>query len=244
MSISAAELPNMSSAVGSPEEVAAFLRQRLNRGLRRIAFFVVPSAAAFLILGDIVAGALYQTGRFVHTDTLYVWAVLAGSAIGLLASSLGRLYSSAFYSLLDTKTPLRYALVRVTLTTTLGLFFALPLPHWLGIGAEWGIAGLTASAGISGWIEFTLLRRALGKRIGRTPLTATLLAKLWSTALLAAAVSLLLKLGMGGFGTRHPLPLAAVVLPVYGLLYFAGTYALKVEECRATLKSIRLRLNM
>ena len=184
VSISAAELPSMSSAVGTPEEIATFLRQRLNAGLRRIAFFVVPSAAAFLVLGDVVAGALYQTGKFVHTDTLFVWGVLAGSSIGLLASSLGRLYSSAFYSLLDTKTPLRFAVVRVVLTTGLGLLFALPLPRWLGINQEWGIAGLTASAGIAGWVEFALLRRALGRRIGATPLTVALLIKLWSVALL------------------------------------------------------------
>ena len=244
MSISAAELPGMSSAVGTPEEIAAFLRQRLNAGLRRIAFFVVPSAAAFLVLGDVVAGALYQTGRFVHTDTLYVWAVLAGSSIGLLASSLGRLYSSAFYSLLDTKTPLRFALIRVTLTTALGLLFALPLPRWLHINQEWGIAGLTASAGISGWVEFTLLRHALGRKIGKTPLTVALLGKLWAVALLAASVGFFMKSGLGPFGTRHPLPLAAIVLSLFGVLYFAGTYALGVEECRGTLNALRRRIGI
>ncbi len=77
----------------------------------------------------------------------------------------GGLYSSGFYALLDTKTPLRFALVRVTLTTLLGILFALPLPHWLGIDQKWGVAGLTASAGIAGWIEFTSASpRAKSKR--------------------------------------------------------------------------------
>ena len=133
MSISAAELPSLSSAVGNEGEVAEFLRKRLVAGLRRIAFLVIPSAVAFLVLGDIVAGALYQTGRFNRNDSEYVWAVLAGSAVGLLATSLGRLYSSAFYALLDTKTPLRFAVIRVTLTTILGLIAALWLPGVLGI---------------------------------------------------------------------------------------------------------------
>ncbi len=49
MSVSAAELPTLSGAIGdSQEEVTAFLRGRLSAGLRRIAFFVVPSAVAFL----------------------------------------------------------------------------------------------------------------------------------------------------------------------------------------------------
>src|ERR1019366_518831 len=56
MSVSAAELPAMSSALGDEAQVAGQLRQRLNAGLRQIAFFIVPSAMAFLALGDVVAG--------------------------------------------------------------------------------------------------------------------------------------------------------------------------------------------
>ena len=55
-----------------------------------------------------------------------MWGILAGSAVGLLASTLGRLYSSTYYALRDTRTPLRYALVRVVLTTVLGYVFAIP----------------------------------------------------------------------------------------------------------------------
>src|SRR5206468_10710054 len=134
-------------------------------GLRRIAYFVVPSAMAFLALGDVVVGALFQTGRFDRLDSMYVWRILAGSAVGLLASTLGRLYSSTYYALRDTKTPLRFAIVRVVLTTVLGYAFAIPLPRWLGIDPLWGAAGLTASAGIAGWVEFLLLCGSLNALI-------------------------------------------------------------------------------
>ena len=50
----------------------------MNSGLRQIAFFVVPSAVAFLALGDVVAAALFQTGRFTYDDAVYVWAILGG----------------------------------------------------------------------------------------------------------------------------------------------------------------------
>jgi putative peptidoglycan lipid II flippase len=136
MSVSAAELPAMSSALGGRAEVAEYLRQRLNIGLRQIAIFVVPSAIGFLALGDIIAAALFQTGRFHRADSVYVWAILAGAAVGLLASTLGRLYSSAYYALRDTRTPLRFAVVRVALTAGLGAVCALWLPGWIGIGAD------------------------------------------------------------------------------------------------------------
>jgi putative peptidoglycan lipid II flippase len=72
MAVSAAELPAMSSALGGQAEVGAQLRQRLDGGLRQIAFFVVPSAMALLALGDVVTAALYQTGKFTHNDSVYV----------------------------------------------------------------------------------------------------------------------------------------------------------------------------
>jgi len=43
---------------------AELLRVRLNAGLRQIAFFVIPAVAAFLVLGDVIVSAIYQSGRF------------------------------------------------------------------------------------------------------------------------------------------------------------------------------------
>jgi putative peptidoglycan lipid II flippase len=238
MSVSAAELPALSSATGTHEEIAAVLRTRLAAGLRRIAFFVIPSAVAFLVLGDVMAAALYQSGLFRHSDATYVWSVLAGSAIGLLATCLGRLYSSAFYALLDTRTPLRFALIRVAITAALGYLFALRLPALLGIDRKWGVAGLTASAGMAGWLEFVLLRHALRERIGSTPLPPGFTLKLWSIGFAGAAVGYLVKLAIG---TAHPLLLALVVLPLYGAIYFGGAALSGVEEAAATLKSVLRR---
>ena len=149
MSVSAAELPAMSSALGSREAIADQLRHRLDDGLRRIAFFIVPSVIAMMVFGDVMTGALYQTGRFNRADSTYVWGILAGSAVGLLASTLSRLYASTYYALRDTRTPLRFAAVRVALTTVLGYTFAIPLPLWLGIAPRWGAAGLTAAIGLA-----------------------------------------------------------------------------------------------
>lgn len=241
MSIAAAELPALSSIVGSHEDVAAHLRTRLSAGLRRIAFLIVPSAVGFLVLGDVIGAALYQSGAFTPADAIYLWAVLAGSSVGLLATSLGRLYSSAFYALLDTRTPLRFAVIRVVLTTALGLAFALWVPHWLGISEKWGAAGLTASAGIAGWVEFALLRRALHGRIGDTGLRAGYTLQLWAIAFAAAAVGYFLKTLLG---TAHPRLLALIVLPVFGGLYFGGSMLLGIPEAKSVLGPILRRVGL
>jgi putative peptidoglycan lipid II flippase len=216
MSVSASELPEMSSAVGADHEIAEFLVKRLTGGLRRITLLVVPSAVAFVALGDMVAGAIYQHGRFIAADTRYVWIILAGSGVGLLASTQGRLYSSAFYALKDTRTPLRFAVIRVILTTVLGYLCALPLPRLLGIDPRWGAAGLTASAGVSGWIEFLLLRHALSKRIGAAHVGIPWMARLWGSAFAAAALAWAIKLH---WPIHDPKLAAAATLLPFGALY-------------------------
>ncbi|HKO36124.1 MAG TPA: murein biosynthesis integral membrane protein MurJ [Pyrinomonadaceae bacterium] len=242
MSVSAAELPEMSSAVGTSEEVAATLRKRLNAGLRRIALFIVPSVVAMLTLGDIMTAVLYQTGRFDRSASIYVWGILAGSTIGLLASTLGRLYASTYYALHDTRTPLLYAALRVSTGIALGYVIALYGPDWIGIDQKWGAAGLTAASGIAGWIEFILLRRTLNKRIGRTGLPAGYMAKLWVSAIGGAALGWGIKLLIG---PRHPAIVASLVLIPYGLVYFGLAWVWRVPEAAAvinrSLSTLRLK---
>jgi putative peptidoglycan lipid II flippase len=214
ISVSAAELPALSGSAARAETEA--LRARIDAASARLAFFVVPSAVAFAALGDVIAGVLLQHGKFRPEDSRIVWAILAGSAIGLVASTQSRLYSVAHYALGDTKTPLRYALIRLTLVTVLGYVCALIVPPWLGIAAIWGTAGLTASAGVAGWLEFALLRRSLNGRIGPTGLATSYVARLWTAGIAAAALA---------WGARMLLPpvspilRGAVLLPIFGAAY-------------------------
>jgi putative peptidoglycan lipid II flippase len=225
MAISAAELPAMSSALGTAAEISIVLRQRLENGLKNISYFVVPSAVAFIVLGDVIVATIYRGGHFQAHDVTFVWSVLAGSGVGLLASTSGRLYSSAFYALRDTRTPLNFAIIRVVLTVTLGYLCALPLPRLLGIDRQWGVAGLTLSAGIAGWVEFALLRRALQARIGAVAFSSSRIARLWTGALISAALAYGVKLLLH---FRYPW-VGLCILTVFGLLYLVSTTVLGVE---------------
>ena len=103
----------MSSVSGSDEERMIKLRDRLVAAVRRIAFFVVPSAIAFVVFGDVIVRALFEGRKFHPIDTVFTWGILAASAVGLLASTIGRLYSSAYYAMHDTRSPFRIALAIV-----------------------------------------------------------------------------------------------------------------------------------
>jgi putative peptidoglycan lipid II flippase len=235
MSVSAAELPAMSSAVGTTEEVAEILRKKLNNGLQQIAFFVIPSAMAFLALGDVVVATIYQTGKFSASDTRYVWTVLAAFAVGLLAATLGRLYSSTFYALHDTRTPLKFAIIRISISILLGIIFALKVPSWLKIDDSWGTVGIALAAGISGWLELFLLRQNLSKRIGKTALGWAYGAKLWSSAIFAALVALGVKLLIG---SQHPIIAGVLILAPYGATYFVLTTIFGIPQTRSVIKRV------
>lgn len=238
MAISAAELPEMARERGDPRTVAMALRIRLDAATQRLAFYIVPSAMALLAIGDILAAAIYQTGKFTAADSRYVWLILAGSAFGLLAATLGRLYSSAFYALHDTMTPLRAGLIRISLTAVLGFFAAIYLPGVLGLPRSWGAAGITLSAGIAGWVEFAVLRHSLCKRLGRFALPSLELAKLWGAALAAALVATGVRLLVRGLG---PIPMALVVVPAYGIIYLGITWWLDMPESAVLTGKFRRR---
>jgi putative peptidoglycan lipid II flippase len=236
MAVSAAELPEMSGTIGSSEEVATLLRKKLDAGLRQIAFFVVPSAMAFLALGNIIVAVLYQTGRFGGGDTIYVWGALAGLSTGLLATTLGRLYSSTFYALHDTRTPLKFAIVRVLLSVMLAYLFAFELPKLLGINRAWGIVGLTLASSMAAWVEFALLRRSMNNRIGRTGLKIDYMMKLWAAALAGAAIAWGIKIAIGRI---HPVVDAVLVIGPYGLIYFGVGWLLGVQEVKGLLRRFK-----
>jgi putative peptidoglycan lipid II flippase len=251
MSVAAAELPEMSSTIGTREEIHEKLRTRLIAGKRNIAFYVIPCVAGFLVLGRHIVSALFQTGHFGTQDSLFVWYILMGSTVGLLAATWGRLYSSAFYALRDTRTPLWFALIRVALTISLGLLFAFPLrpyinsillaslhlpkPNLPNIDVGLGGVGLTLSAGIAGWVEFLLLRWSLQKRIGSTALPNHFPSKIWAAALCGAGA---------GWGAGHFVHLhfrwfnLGLILGAFGVVYAMITLAAGLPEARAL---VRLR---
>jgi putative peptidoglycan lipid II flippase len=240
MAVSAAELPEMSSATGGDAVRAEHLQNRLRGSLRRIVFLVVPSAVAFVAIGRSIVALLFQTGRFGAGDTTTVWIILAGSAIGLSAGTQGRLLGSAFYALGDPRPPLRAALVRVTITAALGWAFALPLRDRLGYSPAWGAFGLTASAGAAAWIEFELLRRWLARRIGPVPVPVRL--GLGALAAAAAAGALGYLAGELATAAGAPIWLAAIAaIAAFGTVYLAATGLAGVPEAAAFTRRLRRR---
>lgn len=253
MSVAAAELPELSRQRESGAEV---LRQRASGGLERVAFYIVPSFVAFALLGDTVVATLLQTGEFDRTDTLVVYFTLLAFSLGLLATTASRILSTTFFALRDTRTPARYAIVRVGLAAVLSVvlmiqFEAIKVDR-LGLsipggvfshldidGTRLGVVGLALGTGIAAWVEWALLKRALRGRIGGVGAGAGVLARMFGAALAGAAA---------GWGVRWLLPEAThiflrgvLVLGTFGAVYFGVAAALGLEQSGAVLRRIKGR---
>jgi putative peptidoglycan lipid II flippase len=189
MSVAAASLPDLATiGDASRERIVA----DVERGMARIAAFVVPTSVAYLVLGPAVVGLLFGGGAFGAAETRQVAVVLGAYAIGLLATTQSRLLQSTLYALDDTRTPARIAALRVVVSTVLGVALMLVLdayradagglvrvsdPGVLDPAARaatvslhrLGAAGLALGASIGAWIEWLLLRRAVGRTTGKRP---------------------------------------------------------------------------
>lgn len=270
MSVAASELTEMSRDQASVEDRDERLRARLTSGLRQIAFLVIPTTIAYLIIGRIFVSGIFETGEFDLANAYFVWYILGALSLGLIASTLGRLYSSAFYAIGDTRTPLRVAIVRVVTGGILAYLFAfplrapfvillrdvlaLPMPSLLtGEGAlvpatiALGAVGLAFGSAIAAWVELFLLRRNLAKKVGAVPIEKPFLAKITIAALIAAviawfvaAISTPIREFTLPFGAG-PLIHAGVVAAVFGVIYFVATATMRVPESSRVAKRLLRR---
>ena len=265
MSVAAAELPELSRV--KPGERGA-TTVRLQQGLARIAAFVVPTALGYLVVGDLVAGALFQTGEFVRLDTVAVWMVLGGYSLGLLATTSSRLLQSALYGRGDTRTPARMAAARVVVSAALGVVLMLqldrlavtetgirllgdlpalsPLPDSVrrasggGDLVRLGAAGLSVASGLAAWLEYAVLRRAVGRTIAPTNLAGGQLRPI----LIAASVA-----GLAAVAARplvsdlHPLVGNTLAVGAMAAVYLVSASRLGVSEIQSVLVEVRRRIS-
>lgn len=234
MSVAASELPELSRLRADQR---ADLARRVEGGLRRVAYFVVPTAAVYIALGESLVAALFERGQFNASDSRLVWLVLAAYSLGLLASTASRLLQNSLYALDEPRTPARIALVRVVISTAtqLSLMFLLDRVVLVGTSIQMeteltdselfshlGAVGIALGSAVGAWVELVLLRLALRWRIGTVSLGGGALGTVVTAALAGAAVGRVIDLAVGGL---PPILAAAATIGPAGLVYLAFTTA-------------------
>jgi putative peptidoglycan lipid II flippase len=205
-----------------------------HKGLRLVLIINVPAAAGLALLSEPVTRLLFERGQFGTADTALMAPVLAVTALGLPFISHVSLSLRAFYSLKDTATPVRAAVL--SFVVNLGL--SLLLMRW------WGTAGL-AAAGVfaalaqAAYLQLRLARKQAG--LGLAPL-GTDLGKI---AAAAAAMGLFVWAGVRGLaaaglpGKTGDWLVVLGLIPLGAAAYGAALWALKVTGREEALQLLR-----
>lgn len=114
----------------------------------------LPSAVAFAVLSQAIAGGLFQRGAFGPHDTAMVAAALTAISAGLPGHCLEKVMGAVSFAHEDTHTPMYAALCGLGAAVT-GSFILFP---------RYGHIGIAAAIAISGWIGATLLAAVLWRR--------------------------------------------------------------------------------
>jgi putative peptidoglycan lipid II flippase len=238
----------------NPDRAApAALGARLAEGLARIAFYITPISVSYLVIGDLVVGAILQTGEFDADDTRLVWLVLGGFSLGLIATTSSRLLQNTLYAVGDARTPARAAGVAVAISAVVGAILMLqldrvlldgfegldhlpsplrPLPDAIREGGplRLGAVGLSLAASVSSWVEFFILRRRIRGLGIPVAIGGRQLARVGPASVVVAVVGLGLRPLVDDLPPLLALPLVAGLAAV---AYLGVTLALAVPEATA-----------
>lgn len=250
MSVAAAELPELAGEMGGKVDdgVRQRLVDRIERAIRQAGFLIAPAIVGLFAFGFLVAGLLFQGGRYTRLDNWLVYATLCGYTVGLLASMLSRLLQNTYFAFGDTRTPAKIATVRIVGSAGLGALLMLWLDRYsvsrtVGVpvppdGQElyFGAVGLSLAAGISAWVEVALLVRRLRPRLPelRIPVVNLLrrLGLALASALPAAALWWLLR-------EQTVFLQALAVLPLYAAIYLGIAWWRRLPELGLWLGRLR-----
>ncbi len=156
VAIATAVLPTL-SAQAAKQEMEQF-RETLSLGIRLVFFIMFPAMAGLIMLRVPIINLLLEHGEFNRVSTLGVSAAMLYYAVGLWAFAGVRIVSQAFYSLQDTRTPVRIALLALAANILLSVvLIQTPLQH----------GGLALANSLAAALNITLLTRRLRKKIGR-----------------------------------------------------------------------------
>lgn len=231
MAVAASALPELSrSGPGGREQVGDGVR----RTLQRVFSLLVPSAVAYLTFGDLLVEALLQRGAFGPVDARVVTVVLGAYTLGMVASGSSRTLTSAFYALRNTAIPARLAVLRVVVSIGVGALLMIPLDRVAVGHLRLGAAGLALGSAAGAWLEYILLRRALGRLVGAHGVGSGYIGRIALAAAMGAGGALLFRLVVEGV-VRDGLPpeLAGPVLAigtagVFGVLYLFTAHHMHV----------------
>ena len=180
ISLATAIFPVMSSDAAR-KDFAAFCAT-ISRALRCTVFVALPASVGLWLIREPLVSVIFERGQFVESDTIGTAGTLSFYALGLCGYFAQQVLARAFYSMQDSKTPARSALIAVFVNIVLNLTLVWSL----------GTRGLAAATAACSYLQVCILAFVLRRRLGSVVLDRLVRALVKTTAatlcMFAAAV--------------------------------------------------------
>lgn len=226
VAVATVTLPAMSMAATG--KLGDEFRDVLARGMRLVAFLVLPSAIGLYFLAEPIISALFQHGKFNAHGAALTAAALRGYGIGLVAYSWLKVLQPAFYAADRRWIPMIVSFFAITLSVA---------SNWyLVIVKGYGVEALAMTTSLVATVNFLILYTAMSRITSglETRALLVLLAKLAVAGLAMAGVCIAAnRTVFHEVSSMHALARIGwlmVVIPTAGGIYFVITKLLRVEE--------------
>ncbi len=238
VAVATVTLPALSrAAVGG---ISADFKPTLAKGLRLVAFLVLPSTVGLVLLAEPIVSVLYERGAFDAVDRLRTAAALRAYGYGLLCYAWLKVLQPAFYAIDKRWLPMMVSIFALAINLGFNWFFVFVM--------RWGHESLALTTSITASLNFLILffamRRFVGDMGSRDLLD--MLAKLALAATAMAAVCLAANRWFFLDPAHLPWGLRAgglvVTVGAAACVYFLLTRALRVAEANDALHLVMRRL--
>lgn len=221
IALAQAALPAMSKHVALDDMEK--LKEMLSFSLKAVFFVLIPSAVGLMVLSTPITKVLFERGVFTSYSTGITSSALFFYAIGLVACGGMKVLVSAFYSLHDTMTPVKAAVVSLIVNIALNVILMYPLK----------VGGLALATSVSAICNFFILYILLERKLGDFGVKSILLS-FYKVLLASLIMGVALKFIVISFPDFSFITLLTSIFAGMGL-FAAMSYLLKIEEMRSFL---------
>jgi len=155
VAMASAILPTLSASTARKEYDE--VRNTYSFAIRLLFFITLPAMVGFIVLRIPIVSVLFQSKAFDFNATIGTAEALLYYSVGLWAFAGTRVTAQVFYSLQDTKTPVKAAVIAVVVNIILSVILMKPLKH----------GGLALATSVASMINLAFLIWALRKKLGR-----------------------------------------------------------------------------
>ena len=238
VAVATVTLPALSRA--ATHGIGDDFRPTLAKGLRLVAFLVLPATLGLVLLAGPIVSVLYERGAFDAHDRLQTAAALRAYGYGLLCYAWLKVLQPAFYAIDKRWLPMMVSILALAVNIGCNWFFVFVM--------RWGHASLALTTSISATLNFLVLYFAMRKFAGDIG-TVELFALLGKLALAGAAMAAVCVAADRWF-FADPAQLSfwlragglAFTMGAAATVYFSAAHLLRVAEAREALKMVTRRL--